>query len=162
MKKKNGFTLVELLAVIAILAILVVMLVPNFVDMFKESKSSIFVTEVQTIMKQAQEKWLLDGGVAKTYRTQDFKLDGDASKFYYTIAMDMSGKFTSVTVCSPDNCLTETNVKIADLKSEDVKSKTGAPTEYSTIANKFKNSSYPSEANAMKDLCEGKTQCDYK
>ena len=157
MKKKNGFTLVELLAVIAILAILVVMLVPNFVDMFKDSKSSIFVTEVQTIMKQAQEKWLLDGGVANTYNTGDFKLDGDASKFYYTIAMDMSGKFTSVTVCSPDNCLKETNVKIADLKSEQVKSKTGTPTEYSSIANTYK-----SNASAMKDLCEGKTQCDYK
>ncbi len=52
--KKNGFTLVELLAVIAILAILVIITVPNVINMFTESKKKIFVADNQTLIKSAQ------------------------------------------------------------------------------------------------------------
>ena len=46
MKNKNGFTLVELLAVIAILAILVIVAMPNVLGMFNEAKQNTFITEV--------------------------------------------------------------------------------------------------------------------
>ena len=114
---KKGFTLVELLAVIAILAILVVILVPNFVDMFKESKSSVFVTEVQTLMKQAQQDWMLAGGGNKTYKTGDFSLEGKSEKVNYYLEMDINGLFTKVVVFDEDNCLAEasSSIKMADL-----------------------------------------------
>lgn len=54
MKKNNGFTLVELLAVIAILAILVVLTIPNILDMYKKSKQKAFVADTQIIFKAAE------------------------------------------------------------------------------------------------------------
>lgn len=125
---KNGFTLVELLAVIAILAILVVMLVPNFIDMFKESKSSIFVTEVQTIMKQAQQEWMLAGGGDHTYKTGDFSLDGKSENVQYYLNMNDNGYFTHVVVYDGNNCLTEgksdgsETVKMAELNTTNLSS----------------------------------------
>lgn len=49
--KKNGFTLVELLAVIAILAILVVLVLPNVLEMYRGSRKKAFVSEVQSVYK---------------------------------------------------------------------------------------------------------------
>lgn len=42
MKNKDGFTLVELLAVIAILALLVILALPNVISMFNQAKKEIF------------------------------------------------------------------------------------------------------------------------
>ncbi len=58
--KKNGFTLVELLAVIAILAILVIIALPNIIGMFTSAKKSAFTTEVKTIQRQAETDFMGD------------------------------------------------------------------------------------------------------
>ena len=60
MKNKNGFTLVELLAVIAILAILVIIALPNVMDMFNNAKKSAFETEVKQIFKLSKSEWMND------------------------------------------------------------------------------------------------------
>ena len=60
MKNKNGFTLVELLAVIAILAILVIIALPNVMGMFNTAKKNSFTTEVKQIYKTAQQEWMND------------------------------------------------------------------------------------------------------
>ena len=60
MKNKNGFTLVELLAVIAILAILVIIALPNVMGMFNTAKKNSFTTEIKEIYKQAQQQWISD------------------------------------------------------------------------------------------------------
>ena len=60
MKKRYGFTLVELLAVIAILAILVLIALPNVIGMFNESKKSTFTIEVKNIAKIASSEWMMD------------------------------------------------------------------------------------------------------
>ena len=57
---KKGFTLVELLAVIAILAILAIISLPNIMDMFNTAKANSFTTELKTIHKVAQQKWISD------------------------------------------------------------------------------------------------------
>ena len=49
--KKDGFTLVELLAVIAILAILVVLVLPNVLELFRGSRKNAFISETQSIYK---------------------------------------------------------------------------------------------------------------
>ena len=56
MKKKNGFTLVELLAVIVILAIILVIAVPKISDTIKNSKKASFESSAKTIAAQAEKK----------------------------------------------------------------------------------------------------------
>ena len=56
MKKKNGFTLVELLAVIVILAIILVIAVPKITDTIKNSKIASFESSAKTIAAQAEKK----------------------------------------------------------------------------------------------------------
>ena len=56
MKKKNGFTLVELLAVIVILAIILVIAVPKISDTIKNSKIASFESSAKTIAAQAEKK----------------------------------------------------------------------------------------------------------
>ena len=56
MKKKNGFTLVELLAVIVILAIILVIAVPKITDTIKNSKKASFESSAKTIAAQAEKK----------------------------------------------------------------------------------------------------------
>ena len=60
MKNKNGFTLVELLAVIAILAILVIIALPNVMGMFNTAKENSFKTEIKEVFKTAQQTWMQD------------------------------------------------------------------------------------------------------
>lgn len=54
MKKKNAFTLIELLAVIAVIAILTIIAVPNVMKLYKESKKNMFITQVRKTAKSAQ------------------------------------------------------------------------------------------------------------
>ena len=56
MKKENGFTLVELLAVIVILAIILVIAVPKITDTIKNSKIASFESSAKTIAAQAEKK----------------------------------------------------------------------------------------------------------
>ena len=56
MKKKNGFTLVELLAVIVILATILVIAVPKITDTIKNSKIASFESSAKTIAAQAEKK----------------------------------------------------------------------------------------------------------
>ena len=55
-EKKNGFTLVELLAVIVILAIILVIAVPKISDTIKNSKKASFESSAKTIAAQAEKK----------------------------------------------------------------------------------------------------------
>ena len=56
MKKKKGFTLVELLAVIVILAIILVIAVPKLSETIKNSKKASFESSAKTIASQAEKK----------------------------------------------------------------------------------------------------------
>lgn len=52
-KMKNGFTLVELLAVVAILAILVALTMPNIMKEYNKVKVNSFKVDVQSVMDVA-------------------------------------------------------------------------------------------------------------
>lgn len=52
--KKNGFTLVELLAVLAILALLLTIAVPGVQKMSQKIQNNMFCTKVENIEKAAQ------------------------------------------------------------------------------------------------------------
>ena len=78
--KKKGFTLVELLAVIAILAILVILALPNVLGMFNDAKKSTFITEAQTIYKQAETDFIADSfekGAGARWYCSDGAADAD-------------------------------------------------------------------------------------
>ena len=59
-KNKNGFTLVELLAVVAILAILVALTMPNIMKEYNKVKVDSFVVDVQSVMDVAMSKYTGD------------------------------------------------------------------------------------------------------
>ena len=111
--KKNGFTLVELLAVIAILAILVIVAMPNVLGMFNEAKANTFVTEVQKYMDTAKTAFVNDAlsNPAKSiyYSSEDRndlnskKLDMDGSKEYF-IEMDRHGNFKRIIIKDDSFC----------------------------------------------------------
>ena len=102
MKKKKGFTLVELLAVIAILAILVIIALPNIVAMFNEAKKNSFLTECKQIYKTGQNKWMSDSMFntneqtykrCKTCTGKSLDLSGRTELDYY-ITYNKAGKVT--------------------------------------------------------------------
>lgn len=129
--KKNGFTLVELLAVIAILAILIVLVVPNIIDMFKKSKQKIFVADAQTTYKSV-ESYILSEQLKDTYtviNTQFSNAECDdtvaingfnTSINYYIILSE--GKITKFYINNKDFIMTLTgsNIKLSDIKYESV------------------------------------------
>ena len=54
MKKKKGFTLIELMAVIAIIAILAAVLVPTVSGYINRSKKTAIITQVRTIVNAVE------------------------------------------------------------------------------------------------------------
>ncbi len=60
MKKKKGFTLVELLAVIVILAVLVLLAVPSVLKMMDGAKANAFKIEAENIGKAAKAAYADD------------------------------------------------------------------------------------------------------
>jgi prepilin-type N-terminal cleavage/methylation domain-containing protein len=101
MKNRQGFTLVELLAVIAILAVLVIIALPNIVSLFNEAKKNSFINELKTIVQVAQNQWITDSMFntnEKEYSRcknnacpDNLELNGRKEIDYY-IKLDKSGK----------------------------------------------------------------------
>jgi len=57
-KKKNAFTLIELLAVIVILAVILVIAIPRILDVIETSKKDSFKTSAQIIADSAEKKYV--------------------------------------------------------------------------------------------------------
>jgi len=62
MKKRNGFTLVEILIVVVILGILAAIVIPQFSDASEEAKLSSLVSDLQTARSQIQLYKVQHGG----------------------------------------------------------------------------------------------------
>ena len=92
--KKNGFTLVELLAVIAILAILVIIAMPNVLDMFNKAKKDVFVTETQSLVGAAKKGYIFASGDEKTFcksatdEKNPLSVDGKEKYYYVKVKKD--------------------------------------------------------------------------
>jgi general secretion pathway protein G len=73
MKKRNGFTLVEILIVVVILGILAAIVIPQFSDASTQAKESSLVSDLQTIRSQIQLYKIQHNGnlpAAATFTTQ--------------------------------------------------------------------------------------------
>ena len=112
MKKKKGFTLVELLAVIVILAVILIIAMPKISDVIKNSKESSLETTAKLIASQAEKKYtenqVLDN--SSTIKCSDVAKISDADYESCNITFDSKGnakvtivgkgKFEGMAVCN--------------------------------------------------------------
>ena len=112
MKKKMGFTLVELLAVIVILAVILIIAMPKISDVIKNSKESSLETTAKLIASQAEKKYtenqVLDN--SSTIKCSDVAKISDADYESCNITFDDKGnakvtivgkgKFEGMAVCN--------------------------------------------------------------
>ena len=114
MKKRNGFTLVELLAVIVILAIILVIAVPQIMSTIDNARLGAFRSTAKLLVSQAEKQYLVEQTLGSTITTQYAdkaacsnlaKLDGNYSDCNITVdsngaatvKLTGSGKFASYT-----------------------------------------------------------------
>ena len=91
MKKQNGFTLVELLAVIVILAIIIILVVPNVLSSMETAKKNAFVIEARKVinagMNQVQTNILAGAETQSCYTFAELQIDS-GGKYYGSIGYD--------------------------------------------------------------------------
>ncbi len=112
MKKKKGFTLVELLAVIVILAVILIIAMPKISDVIKNSKEASLETTAKLIASQAEKKYtenqVLDG--SSSIKCSDVAKISNADYESCSISFDDKGnakvsivgkgKFEGMAVCN--------------------------------------------------------------
>ncbi len=131
---KKGFTLVELIAVIAILSILLIMALPQVLNLYNDTKEGAFITQVQSVYKAAEEKFVSDqllpdaAGSNVTYchdnkeETNDLGVTND--DVLYKIVFE-NGKITSIMVMDSSYLYTSPAVsdggyiKVSDIVFDD-------------------------------------------
>ena len=114
--KKNGFTLVELLAVIIIIGLIFLLAVTNVIPVFRKSKTKGFINDAITLAEAARIKYkddILNG-------VDDDMFAGSVSgKKCYSIENDLIGTYASnlntrlrgsVEVCYGSSCTYDTKV----------------------------------------------------
>ena len=95
-KKKNTFTLIELLAVIIILAVILVISIPKILDVIDESKKDLFKTSAQLIADNAEKKKVSDKllGKDEEITCKDVAKINDEDYASCKITFDSEGKAT--------------------------------------------------------------------
>ena len=93
MKKRNAFTLIELLAVIVILAVILVIAIPRILDVIETSKKDSFKNAAQLIADSAEKKKVSDKllGKDEEITCKDVAKINDEDYASCTISFDESG-----------------------------------------------------------------------
>ena len=126
-KKRNAFTLIELLAVIVILAVILVISIPRILDVIDVSKKDSFKTSAQIIADSAEKKYVenklnnIDEEIAcenvtklskEDYEYCFVKIDEEGNA---KVTIKGKGKFKDLAICNG----TKTNIKLSDTCSTD-------------------------------------------
>ena len=126
-KKKNAFTLIELLAVIVILAVILVIAIPRILDVIDVSKKDSFKTSAQIIADSAEKKYVenklnnIDEVITcenvtklskEDYEYCFVKIDNEGKA---KVTIEGKGKFKDLAICNG----TKTNIKLSDTCSTD-------------------------------------------
>ena len=126
-KKKNAFTLIELLAVIVILAVILVISIPRILDVIDVSKLDSFKTSAQIIADSAEKKYVenklnnIDEEITcenvsklskEDYEYCFVKIDNEGNA---KVTIKGKGKFKDLAICNG----TKTNIKLSDTCSTD-------------------------------------------
>lgn len=115
MKKKNGFTLVEIVIVIALLGLMMLLVVPNVVDRFANAKRNMFYNDVVNLFSNATSNYITrvsEGGVIPNYfchgsngcgMQDEVLMDVDLSEdLQYFIKVDNTGHILYIFVQNED------------------------------------------------------------
>ena len=128
-KKKNAFTLIELLAVIVILAVILVISIPRILDVIDVSKKDSFKTSAQIIADSAEKKYVenklnnIDEVITcenvtklskEDYEYCFVKIDNEGNA---KVTIKGKGKFKDLAICNG----TKTSVELSDTCSTDAK-----------------------------------------
>ena len=128
-KKKNAFTLIELLAVIVILAVILVIAIPRILDVIDVSKKDSFKTSAQLIADSAEKKYVenklnnIDEEITCENVTKLSKEDYESCKITFDnegnakVTIEGKGKFKDLAICNG----TKTSVELSDTCSTDAK-----------------------------------------
>ena len=128
-KKKNAFTLIELLAVIVILAVILVIAIPRILDVIETSKKDSFKTSAQIIADSAEKKYVenklnnIDEEITCENVTKLSKEDYESCKITFDnegnakVNIIGKGKFKDLAICNG----TKTSVELSDTCSTDAK-----------------------------------------
>ena len=126
-KKRNAFTLIELLAVIVILAVILVISIPRILDVIDVSKLDSFKTSAQIIADSAEKKYVenklnnIDEVITcenvtklskEDYEYCFVKIDNEGNA---KVTIKGKGKFKDLAICNG----TKTNIKLSDTCSTD-------------------------------------------
>ena len=128
-KKKNAFTLIELLAVIVILAVILVISIPRILDVIDVSKKDSFKNSAQIIADSAEKKYVenklnnIDEVITCENVTKLSKEDYESCKITFDnggnakVTIEGKGKFKDLAICNG----TKISVELSDTCSTDAK-----------------------------------------
>ena len=128
-KKRNAFTLIELLAVIVILAVILVISIPRILDVIEESKVNTFKSTAQLIADSAEKKYVenklnnIDEEITCENVSKLSKEDYESCKITFDnegnakVNIIGKGKFKDLAICNG----TKTSVELSDTCSTDAK-----------------------------------------
>ena len=128
-KKKNAFTLIELLAVIVILAVILVISIPRILDVIETSKKDSFKSTAQLIADSAEKKYVtnklnnIDEEITCESVSKLSKEDYESCKITFDnegnakVTIEGKGKFKDLAICNG----TKTSVELSDTCSTDAK-----------------------------------------
>ena len=120
MKKRNGFTLVELLAVIVILAIILVIAVPQILKTIDAARLGAFRSTAKLVISQAERQYMVD----QALNAQSSAGTGTGSATTYigvaaSTSADTCGNLTELSANDYNNCkVTVTKEGVATLNLE--------------------------------------------
>jgi type IV pilus assembly protein PilA len=84
MKKRNGFTLVELLAVIVVLAIIMIIAIPAVLDVMNNARKSSFALYIEKVVRDVQTQYVSDSNSGSIAGSGIFVYDITADLGYNT------------------------------------------------------------------------------
>ena len=127
MKKKNGFTLVELLAVIVVLAIIMILAIPAVLNVMDNARRQSFVIAIDKYVTAVQQQFMSDSsfGDAKTagvyvYNiTTDLGLSSTGSNQGYVIVDARDSSNVQYYITMHDNNFQITHYNITQNKMPD-------------------------------------------
>jgi general secretion pathway protein G len=138
MKKRNGFTLVEILIVVVILGILAAIVIPQFSDASEQANLSSLTSNLQTVRSQIQLYKIQHNGKLPGAGEADFTaaLTGVTNSAGATVAVGTSGAVGPYLQAIPKNPYVSDNAI-----NKVVTTGTTNPTAASTTAGWFFNTS---------------------